>query len=104
DHYFNFRLDFDVDGTANRFERDVYRPETLPASSPRRTVYRIHPTVPATEQSGRFDAGPTPSKWRIVSTTATNAVGNPTSYELVPMSDWMQLLAPSDYPLRRAGF
>jgi primary-amine oxidase len=104
DHYFNFRLDFDVDGTANRFERDVYRPEPLPASSPRRTVYQVHPTVPATELGGRYDAGPTPSKWRIVSTTATNAVGNPTSYELVPMSDWMQLLAPSDYPLRRAGF
>jgi primary-amine oxidase len=104
DHFFNFRLDFDVDGTANRFERDVYRTERLPPSSPRRSIYRIAPTVPATESSGRFDAGPTPSKWRIVSAAAKNAVGNPTSYELVPMSDWMQLLTADDYPLRRAGF
>ncbi len=104
DHYFNFRLDFDIDGTANRFERDSYGQELLPPSNARRSVYRIRPVVPATESAGRLNAGPTPSKWRVLSSTATNAIGNPTSYEILPMGDWMQLLAPTDYPFRRAGF
>jgi primary-amine oxidase len=28
DHYFNFRLDLDIDGPANSINRDVYRPAT----------------------------------------------------------------------------
>jgi primary-amine oxidase len=104
DHFFNFRLDFDIDGTRNSVERDVYSQELLPAKSPRRSIYRIHPMVPATEAQGRFNPGPTPSKWRVVSRQMTNAVGNPTSYEILPMSDYMQLLSDQDFALKRAGF
>ena len=104
DHYFNFRLDFDVDGTANRFQRDVYQPVSLPASHPRRSIYRIVPSVPATETAARFNPGMTPEKYRILSATATNGVGNPTSYEIVPTHGYHQLLSEADYSLRRAGF
>jgi primary-amine oxidase len=45
-----------------------------------------------------------PSKWRVLSSTATNAVGNPTSYEILGMGGAHQLLTDDDYPLRRAGF
>ena len=104
DHYFNFRLDFDIDGTANRFQRDVYHPVRLPASSPRRSIYTVSPLVATTETAARYNMGPMPTKFRVLSTTATNAVGNPTSYELMPMSESHQLLSDDDYPLRRAGF
>lgn len=104
DHFFSFRLDFDVDGTKNHFEREVYRQELLPASSPRRSIYRIGPTIPATDLAGRMNPGPTPSKWRVVSDEAKNAVGNPTSYEIMPMSDYQQLLSDHDWALKRAAF
>ena len=39
DHYFNFRLDVDVDGPSNSVNHDVYRPILLPPDSPRRSIY-----------------------------------------------------------------
>lgn len=104
DHFFNFRLDFDVDGERNRFQRDTYRQTILPATSARRSIYEVRGSSPATETAARFNMGPMPSKWRVLSSTATNAVGNPTSYEIMAMGDGHQLLSDDDYPLRRAGF
>ena len=104
DHYFNFRLDLDVDGERNRFEQDRYHQTILPATNPRRSIYEVRPVSPTTETAARFNMGPMPSKWRVLSSTATNAVGNPTSYEIVAMGDAHQLLTDDDYPLMRAGF
>ena len=47
DHYFNFRLDLDVDGPANTFNHDVYKPATLPDGTPRRSIYVVEPTIAA---------------------------------------------------------
>jgi primary-amine oxidase len=104
DHYFNFRLDFDVDGTTNRFQRDVYRKTLLPASHPRRSIYTVSPVVPVTETTARFNPGRVPEKYRILSSTARNGVGNPTSYEILALSGYHQLLDDADYSLQRAGF
>ena len=104
DHFFNFRLDFDVDGPKNRFEQDRYQTERLPASHPRRSIYRVTPFVPLTETAARLSPGHGPSKWRVLSSDATNAVGNPTSYELMPMTDYQQLLTDDDWLLKRAAF
>ena len=38
DHYFNFRLDLDVHGPGNSSNLDTYRPISLPADSPRRSI------------------------------------------------------------------
>jgi primary-amine oxidase len=104
DHFFNYRLDFDVDGPANRFQLDVYRQSLLPPAHPRRSVYEVRPTVPSTETAARYNPGHAPTKWRVLSSSATNAVGNPTSYEILPMGGHQQLMAETDYAYRRAGF
>jgi primary-amine oxidase len=104
DHLFNFRLDFDVDGPANRFRRDEYRPVRLPEDHPRRSIYQVFPVEPATDTDARFHVGPMPAKWRVLSATAKNAVGNPTSYEILPMGHFRQLLSDDDFSLKRASF
>jgi primary-amine oxidase len=104
DHYFNFRLDLDVDGTSNSFSHEVYERQALPADSPRRSLYVVRPQVPAREKGAQLETGHGPAKYRVVNEGRTNGVGNPVSYELLYASHARLLLDPDDWPAKRAGF
>jgi primary-amine oxidase len=104
DHYFNFRLDLDVDGAGNSFNRDVYRPMRLPADSPRRSLYVVEPTIAATEKAAQIDTHDTTSKLHVINERRTNHVGNPVSYEVLAVNHARLLLDPEDWPARRARF
>jgi primary-amine oxidase len=102
DHFFNFRLDLDVDGQGNSLQRDVYALETLPADSPRRSVNVYRHDLLANE--GGIDTGHTTAKYRVVNAAKTNGVGNPVSYELLYANHARLQLAAEDWPTKRAGF
>ena len=104
DHYFNFRLDLDVDGSANSFNQDTYRPVTLPADSPRRSIYVVEPTIAASEKAAAINTGHEPSKFRVMNESQTNEVGNAVSYEVLVANHAKLLLDPDDWPAKRAGF
>jgi primary-amine oxidase len=104
DHYFNFRLDLDVDGAGNTFHHDVYTPVTLPKESSRRSIYVVEPRVPATEKPAQLDRGHAPSKLRVANEERTNRVGNAVSYEVLVANHARLLLDPADWPARRARF
>jgi primary-amine oxidase len=108
DHYFNFRLDLDVDGPANSFNQDVYRPMTMPPDSPRRSLYVVEPHIAATETAAEIDTAhastPMTSKFRVINESQKNGVGNPASYEILIANHARLLLDPDDWPARRAKF
>ncbi|WP_416670170.1 primary-amine oxidase [Egbenema bharatensis] len=105
DHFFSFRLDLDVDGTANRLVKDGLRLQELPADHPRRSIWMPESQVLATDTQARLKLNyDTPSRWRIESSEATNYLGNPTSYQIMPIDNSANLLLPEDYPTQRAGF
>ena len=104
DHYFNFRLDLDVDGPANSFNHDVYRAVQLPADSPRRSIYVVDRRLAGTEKEAQLSTGHGPSRLRVINEATTNSVGNPSSYEVVVANHARLLLDPKDWPTRRAGF
>jgi primary-amine oxidase len=104
DHYFNFRLDLDVDGPTNSFNRDVYRPMALPADSLRRSLYVVEPSLAATEKAAQVDTHDAASKLHVMNEQHTNHVGNPVSYEVLATSHARLLLDPQDWPARRARF
>jgi len=104
DHYFNFRLDLDVDGPANSFNHDVYRAVQLPADSPRRSIYVVDRRLAGTEKEAQLSTGHGPSRLRVINEATTNSVGNPSSYEVVIANHARLLLDPKDWPTRRAGF
>ncbi len=105
DHYFSYRLDLDVDGADNRFVADRLVTRELPADHPRRSLWVQEPHAPQTEQDARFDIDlATPALWRVLSTSRQNAVGYPTSYQLMPGRNANHLFVPDDYSLQRAGF
>jgi len=76
-HFFNFRIDFDVDGSANR----VVEENTVPVSSSAGNAFQTKPTVLTSEQAR--DANPaTTRSWVVESTSKVNALGEPTAYEV----------------------
>ncbi len=105
DHYFNFRLDLDVDGTENNFVADRLVTKKLPAEHPRRSIWvqqqeQIHKE---SEAKMNIDLSK-PTLWRVISTASKNHVGYPASYHLMPGKNTMTLMTPDDFPRRRAGF
>jgi len=105
DHFFSFRLDFDVDGTANSFVRDKIRMNRLPADNPRKSIWVAEPEIAKTEEQGKARMNmERPENWRIVNPNVKSAVGYPVGYELMPGENAVSLLVPEDYPQKRAGF
>jgi primary-amine oxidase len=105
DHYFSFRLDFDLDGTANSFVRDQLKVERLPAESARKSVWVAKAEIAKTEKEAKLRISmEQPEVWRIINPNVRNALGHPVGYEIIPGENAMSLLLPEDYPQRRAGF
>ena len=105
DHFFSFRLDFDIDGTANSFVRDKIRVKRLPAESLRKSLWVAEPETAKTEDQAKTHMDMAqPENWRIVNRNVKSALGYPVGYELIPGDNAMSLLVPEDYPQKRAGF
>ena len=104
DHYFNFRLDLDVDGPANSFNHDVYTKATLSAGEPRRSLYVVGRRIATTEKAAQIDGHAGPSKLRVINEAKENGVGNPVSYEVAAANHARFLLDEDDWPARRARF
>lgn len=105
DHYFNFRIDLDVDGVDNRFEIDRLKIRELPEDHPRRSIWVSEPQIAKKESEAMLNIRLShPAYWRVLSDGRKNFVGYPTSYQLMPGKNTEQLLAEDDYPRLRAGF
>lgn len=105
DHYFNFRLDVDVDGPSNSLLVDRLVARALPAGHPRRSLWVREPAIARREADGQLDMDMhRPALWRVVSASRTNHVGYPTSYQLMAGMNAMTLLSAEDPPRQRAGF
>lgn len=105
DHYFNFRLDLDVDGTRNSFVADRLVTKKLPADHPRRSLWTQRGQKLRKESEAKLNIDlRKPVLWRVVNTASKNRVGYPASYQLAPGKNSTTLLTADDYPRRRAGF
>src|SRR4051794_32197097 len=98
-HFFNFRIDFDVDGVDNRLVEE----NTTGVASPFGNAFDESRAMLTTERARDLDPSQD-RQWVVENTTHTNALGNPTAYELqipgatTPYSD------PNFPPLLRAPF
>ncbi len=103
-HFFSFRLDMDVDGTANSLLVDQLATERLPAANPRKSVWKVTTTEAKTEsEAQRMSTMSAPEIWRIVNPAVKSAYSGLVGYEIEAMGA-MTLLAPDDYMQRRGGF
>jgi primary-amine oxidase len=105
-HYFNFRLDLDVDGTANDFMRERLVQQALPEGSPRRSLYTVTSEMPASEQAARSRIEPSsPALYHFGNHNVENALGHHPGYMLMPEGSYVHpLLAADDPPVRRNSY
>jgi primary-amine oxidase len=104
-HFFNWRLDFDVDGSSNR----VIELNTSNSQTKLRDYngewFGMQRTTLKTELGARRDVDlSTARRWLVTSGTRMNALGQPTGYALVPGENAPSLQAPNSAPRRRAAF
>ncbi len=98
-HFFNFRIDFDVDGTSNRLVEE----NTHGVPSATGNAFVTDETDIGTE--GFRDLAPTSNRhWVVESASRTNALGHPTAYELVPGDSPPAYSQPGFEGLQRAPF
>jgi primary-amine oxidase len=104
-HFFNMRLDLDVDGTANTVE-EVWT-ESLPPGpdNPVGNAFRPLRRVLETELQARRRTDPGSARWwEIVNHGVRHRLGEPVGYRLIPGENAVPFAQPDAPVSRRAGF
>ena len=102
DHFMSFRVDLDVDGQDDRLVVDKFVKRTLTNNPLRRSLWQVERSVVGTE--GALDSMHEPAWYRIESGSRRNALGNPTSFQLVPGHSDLSMLDPGEPQQQRASF
>jgi primary-amine oxidase len=106
DHYFSYRLDLDVDGQNNSLMVDKLVPYKLPDTAKgRHWIWAMKPEMLAKEGDAKLDVSiEHPAMWRFANENVKNALGQMTSFEIMPGETGISLLPASEWPQKRAGF
>lgn len=104
-HFFNVRLDFDLDGVQN----SVYRVDVLPdepgPANPHGNAFAAVPTLLETELQARGNLKlETARTWKVVNPHVLNAVGEPVGYKFLPMDNSVPMASSDAWWRKRAGF
>jgi primary-amine oxidase len=104
-HFFNVRLDFDIDGAPNSvYEIDIKRGEKGP-DNPFANAFYAQPTLLDTELNARRQMNlQTARTWKIVNPESKNAMGEPVGYKLMPGDNCYPFADEDTSWYRRAGF
>ncbi len=105
-HFFNFRLDFDVDGAQRNSVMEM-NTEALPEGpdNPHGNAFAMKETLLRRELEARRRMKLSTNRtWKIVNTCASNSLGQPTGYALVPGENSLPHAAEKSFFRRHAGF
>jgi primary-amine oxidase len=104
-HFFSFRLDMDVDGAANRVVEMNSVPDPAGAKNPYANAFTMEETPLRTEHEARRSMNLESSRrWIVVNPAATNALGQPTGYALLPGENAKPFAAVDSWVRKRARF
>jgi primary-amine oxidase len=104
-HFFNVRLDFDLDGCANSVYRVDVVPDPVDDRNPFENAFRAQATLLKTEKDARGHVSlETARTWKLVNPAVRNAVGEPVGYRLLPGDNAFPFASPNAWWRKRAGF
>ncbi len=104
-HFFNYRLDFDVDGSANTVVEQ--NTETLPQGkdNPYGNAFAMHEKTLRREAEAQRQLNlATHRRWRVINSTSKNGLGQPTGYLLFTGENSVPLPGENSAVRQRAGF
>jgi primary-amine oxidase len=104
-HFFNFRLDMDVDGTKNSIMEMNTEAEPANPGNPYKNAFVMKETALRSESAAQRNVNlPSSRRWAVVNPSVKNAVGAGTGYILVPEENSVPYAAPDSWLRKRAGF
>lgn len=104
-HFFNFRLDLDVDGPRNSIHEMNTRAAAASKDNPSMNAMVMQPTVLGTERAAPRSMDMSAARhWAVTNPAARNNLGHETSYILVPGANAVPYLAPNAPVRKRAAF
>ena len=102
DHFFSYRIDFDIDGTANEFTRMRLVATPQPKDAPRRGIWQVRPERVSDEKTAQTQMrAERPAALLFSSSSAKNAMGYSTGYQLI-IPNIKPLVTPMDEAFKRA--
>lgn len=104
-HFFNVRLDLDIDGTDNSaYQIDVEADAPGPAN-PFENAFRANARLLRTEREARAHLNLESARtWKFVNPRVLNAVGEPVGYKFMPGDNCFPFASKNAWWRKRAGF
>ena len=104
-HFFNVRLDFDIDGVGNTVQQLDVVPDLLDETNPFENAFHLETIDLIAEKQARahlkLESGRT---WKIVNPSVKNALGEPVGYKFFPGDNAFPFASPNAWWRKRAGF
>jgi primary-amine oxidase len=104
-HFFNFRLDMDVDGANNRLVEMNTQASAAGPQNPHNNSFTMIETPLLTERAAQRQMSMATSRnWKVINPAVKNQLGEPTGYILFPGENAVPYAAPTSSVRKRAGF
>lgn len=104
-HFFNVRLDFDIDGMENTVQQVDVVPDPIDDANTFENAFHAQVTDLETEQSALANLNlETARTWKIVNKKKTNAAGEPVGYKFIPGDNSTPFASRNAWWRQRAGF
>ncbi len=104
-HFFNFRLDMDVDGTSNSLvEMNTQATPAGPQNAYDNSFTMIETPLRTEREAQRQVSMASSRKWKVTNPTVRNSLGEPVSYILLPGENSVPYAGPASSVRKRAGF
>ena len=107
DHFFNFRLDFDIDGQANNFMRTALVPGKPKKGALRRSFWETEMSMPTTEDEAQYRVSyETPAMYHVGNRNTESALGHAPTYMIAPLGGiaYSPLDVANDPPMVRNAY
>jgi primary-amine oxidase len=108
-HFFNVRLDFDIDGVENTVQQIDVEPVPMSdpedKSNPYGNAFFAKATTLHSERQARARINPASARaWKIINPAVKNHVGEPVGYKFLPGDNSFPYASPNAWWRKRAGF